>query len=365
MTLSVISASDILQAKLLVVDDKLANVMLLERILFSAGYTSITSTQNPYDVCPLHELHHFDLILLDLQMPGLDGFDVMEKLKKIEGIGYLPVLVITAQPEEKLRALKAGAKDFISKPFDIAEVLARVHNLLEVRLLHLESQRLYQQVLQEQHLSDRLLQNMLPQSIIERLKDRPAVIANHFSEVIADHFPEVSVLFADIVGFTSFSEKVSATVLVNVLNDIFTHFDTVTHLRGLEKIKTIGDSYMAVAGLPLATSNHAEQAAHLAFDMLEVMDQFNARSDFQFKIRIGISSGAVVAGIIGKHKFLYDVWGDVVNVASRMESQGLAGCIQVSDSTRQRLGVSFLLEKRDNLDICGKGKMQTWLLNGR
>jgi len=131
-------ATDILNARILVVDDKEANVQLLERMLRGAGYVSIASTMDPDEVCGLHRKHRYDLILLDLQMPGLDGFQVMEGLKEIEAGGYLPVLVITAQPDWKLRAFKAGAKDFVSKPFELAEILARVHNLLEVRLLHKE-----------------------------------------------------------------------------------------------------------------------------------------------------------------------------------------------------------------------------------
>jgi DNA-binding response OmpR family regulator len=136
----VIHTSDILRAKLLIVDDQAANMLLLERLLRSAGYSAISTTQNPKVVVELHRQNRYDLILLDLNMPEMDGFQVMEALKSEEGDGTLPVLVITAQPNEKLRALKAGALDFVSKPFDIAEVLARVQNLLQVRLLNLETQ---------------------------------------------------------------------------------------------------------------------------------------------------------------------------------------------------------------------------------
>ena len=358
-----INASDILKAKLLIVDDQAANVLLLERLLRSAGYLSITSTQNPHEVCELHRKNHYDLILLDLQMPDLNGFQVMEGLKEIETEGYLPVLVITAQPDEKLRALKAGAKDFVSKPFDLAEVLARVQNLLEVRLLHSETKKLYKQVVAEQKVSERLLHNVLPRAIVERLKGRPEVMADNFSDIIADTYPDVTVLFADIVGFTKFSEGVSAAVLINVLNDIFIRFDTIADHWGLEKIKTIGDSYMAAAGLPIPVPNHAERAANMALDMLEVMDRFNEQSDYQLNIRIGMSTGAAVAGVIGKRKFLYDLWGDVVNTASRMESHGVAGRIQITDSTRLQLGELFLLEKRGAIEVKGKGEMNTWFLN--
>jgi adenylate cyclase len=360
-----ISSSDILHGKVLIVDDQEANVLLLERMLHGAGYVSITSTTNPGEVCELHLKNRYDLILLDLQMPGMDGFQVMESLKEIETGGYLPVLVITAQPGHKLRALKAGAKDFISKPFDLAEVLVRVYNMLEVRLLHLETNKLYDRVVAEQKMSERLLLNVLPHSIAERLKGRPEVTADSFTEVIADSFAEVTVLFADIVEFTKFSESVSAEVLVDVLNDIFTRFDNIAENRGLEKIKTIGDAYMAAAGLPVSVQDHAIRAAHMALDMVEAMERFNEQGRYNLKIRIGISTGAVVAGVIGKRKFLYDLWGDIVNTASRMESHGVAGRIQVTDSTRQRLSEPFLLEKRGVIDVKGKGEMHTWFLNGR
>ena len=360
-----VTSSDILNASILIVDDLEANIHLLKRMLVSAGYTSIASTMNPLEVCELHRQNRYDLILLDLQMPIMDGFQVMENLKKIETGGYLPVLVITAQPDHKLRALKAGAKDFVSKPFDLPEVLIRVYNMLEVRLLHLETIKLYNQVVAEQKVSERLLLNVLPHSIAERLKGRPEVIANSFTEVIADRFDEVTVLFADIVDFTKFSEGVSAEVLVDVLNDIFTRFDIIADNCGLEKIKTIGDAYMAAAGMPVFVPDNAIRAAHMALDMIEALDRFNEENGYKLKVRIGINTGSIVAGVIGKRKFLYDLWGGAVNIASRMESHGVAGRIQISDATRQRLDEQFILEERGVIDVKGKGKMHTWFLNSR
>ena len=149
-----VNSADILKAGILVVDDQEVNVLLLERMLRGAGYVSITSTMDPNEVCELHRRNRYDLILLDLLMPVMDGFKVMEGLKEIEEGSYLPVLVITAQPDHKLRALKTGAKDFISKPFDLAEVLARVHNMLEVRLLHTELRKALEHV--------KLLSGLLP-----------------------------------------------------------------------------------------------------------------------------------------------------------------------------------------------------------
>jgi len=152
---------------------------------------------------------------------------------------------------------------------------------------------------------------------------------------------------------------------VDVLNDIFTRFDSIADNRGLEKIKTIGDAYMAVAGLPDPVADHAIRAAHMALDMIDEMDRFNEQSGHQLKVRIGIESGAVVAGVIGKRKFLYDLWGDTVNTASRMESHGVSGRIQITDSTRKRLSEPFMLEKRGAINVKGKGEMNTWFLNSR
>jgi adenylate cyclase len=229
-----INSANFHHGKVLIVDDQKVNVLVLERTLQGAGYLNVTSTMNSLEVCDLHRKNRYDLILLDLQMPGMDGFQVIEGLKEIETEGYLPVLVVTAQPDHKLRALKAGAKDFVSKPFDLAEVLLRVHNMLEVRLLHLEMKKLYDRVVMEQKITERLLLNVLPSSIVERLKGRPDVTVDSFTEVIADRCEEVTVLFADIVDFTKFADTVSAEILVTVLNDVFTRFDRIADNRGLE-----------------------------------------------------------------------------------------------------------------------------------
>jgi adenylate cyclase len=357
-------AADMLKAKILIVDDLPANVLLLERMLGGAGYTSITSTLDPHAVHDLHDKNHYDLIVLDLQMPGMDGFQVMEGLKDIEKDGYLPVLVITAQPDHKLRALKAGAKDFVSKPFDVAEVLTRVHNLLEVRLLHVEIRdkneelkRLFDQVVAERKRSERLALHVPPDSIAARLQARP--------DVSADACADVSVLIADIVGFSELTPAASPENLALMLQEIFTGFDGLAKARGLKKVKTLGNSYMAAAGVPVAAGDHATRAAHLSLDMVDALDQFNARRGHSLQVRIGIATGVVVAGVIGKRRYLYDVWGDAVTIASRMESHGVAGRVQVSESTRDLLGAPFLLEERGTLEVGGKGEMKAWFVGGR
>ena len=208
----------------------------------------------------------------------------------------------------------------------------------------------------EQEKSDRLLLNILPEPIAERLKHDPSIIA--------DTFAEVTVLFADIVGFTQLSARVSPTELVSLLNDIFSTFDQLAEKHGLEKIKTIGDAYMVVGGLPMPRIDHAEAIAQMALDMQQAIADFSNTHSQAFSIRIGINSGPVVAGVIGIKKFIYDLWGDTVNTASRMESHGLPGRIQITSTTYDILQHKYLLESRGTIEVKGKGEMNTYFING-
>jgi adenylate cyclase len=301
-----ISPSDILHGKILIVDDQEANVLLLEQMLRGAGYTSITSTMDSSKVCELHLINHYDLILLDLQMPGMDGFQVMENLKDLEKGGYLPVLVITAQPAHKLRALKAGAKDFISKPFDLAEVLLRVHNMLEVRLLHLEMKRLYERIAAEQKVSQRLLLNVLPTSLAGRLEGQSEVKAGVFTELVTESYAEVTLLFADILEFTRFVEGANAEVLLGVLDEMAIRFDAQGGQSGLDKTRTIGNAYLASIGLSDPVIEHTIKASQKALDIVEAVDRFNERSKYKLKLRIGLDIGSEVSSIVHKRNIVCD-----------------------------------------------------------
>lgn len=210
---------------------------------------------------------------------------------------------------------------------------------------------------EQQEQTEKLLLNILPEPIAERLKLEPSTIA--------DSFEEVSVLFADLVGFTAFSAERSAKELVEILNLIFSKFDRLAEKHGLEKIKTIGDAYMVVAGLPTPRTDHAEAIAQMALDMQQSIVNLSAEMGETFSIRIGINSGSVVAGVIGIKKFSYDLWGDTVNTASRMESQGIPGAIQVTAQTYERLRDKYLFEERGVIRVKGKGEMTTYLLTGR
>ena len=209
----------------------------------------------------------------------------------------------------------------------------------------------------QQEQSERLLLNILPEEIANRLK--------RGDSTIADTFANATVLFADIVGFTKLSAQVSPTQLVSLLNEIFSTFDQLAERHGLEKIKTIGDAYMVVGGLPTPRSDHANAIAEMALDMLDAISDFSNTHNQDFSIRIGINSGPVVARVIGIKKFIYDLWGDTVNTASRMESHGKPGCIQVTSTTYQLLQEKYIFESRGAIEVKGKGKMTTYLLKCR
>ncbi|MDX2211894.1 MAG: adenylate/guanylate cyclase domain-containing protein [Oculatellaceae cyanobacterium bins.114] len=207
---------------------------------------------------------------------------------------------------------------------------------------------------EEQKKSERLLLNILPAAVAKQLKQE--------HRTIAESFAEASVLFADIVGFTELSSNIPPQEMVTLLNHIFSKFDYLAEYHGLENIKTIGDSYMVVGGLPIERDDHVEAIAKMALDMLRAIAEFNTTQTKPFNIRVGINTGPVVAGVIGVKKFIYDLWGDTVNIASRMESQGLPGRIQVTTAIYERLKDHYEFEERGAIYVKGKGEMMVYLL---
>src|SRR3954454_7034160 len=206
--------------------------------------------------------------------------------------------------------------------------------------------------------SEGLLLNLMPTSIASRLKNNP-------SEVIADHFDAVTILFADIVGFTPRASQLPPREVVGYLNRVFSQFDRLAEKYRLEKIKTIGDAYMVAGGMPDPRGGHAEDVANMALDILEVTRNLGAELQDELAVRVGIHTGPAVAGVIGTRKLFYDVWGDTVNTASRMESHGSAGKIQVTEDARRALGDAFQFEYRGAVEIRGKGAMELYYLIGR
>ncbi len=342
---------------ILVVDDAEMNREILCRRLEREGH-KVTAAESGQEALALLAKSDFDLVLLDIMMPGTDGYQVLNTLKNDPKLRHLPVIMLSAldEIESVVRCIEMGAEDYLPKPFNPVLLKARIGACLEKKHLRDQEQIYLQQLRVGQETSDRLLLNVLPKEIAGRLKLGEATIA--------DHFPEVTILFADLVGFTSLSRSISPVEVVKLLNDIFSAFDGLAARHGLEKIKTIGDAYMVAGGLPVFRPDHAESIAQMALDILKEVDHFNAENKTNVQIRIGINTGPVIAGIIGRSKWIYDLWGDTVNTASRMESHSIAGEIQVTEETRSRLASKYRFQKRGKIKVKGKGEMQTYFLMG-
>jgi class 3 adenylate cyclase len=342
----------------LVVDDSETNRDLLARRLVREGY-EVECAADGERALQAIRLRQFDLVLLDIMMPGLNGYQVLERLKTTPELRDIPVIMISALDEidSIVRCIELGAEDYLPKPFNPVLLRARVEASLEKKRLRDREQAYLAQLRVEREKSERLLLNILPAAIAERLKEDQGIIAESFTEA--------TILFADVVGFTQMSSLISPVELVYLLNEIFSSFDELATRHGLEKIKTIGDAYMVAAGLPERRADHAAAMAEMALDMQDALAAFNRSRHASLDIRTGINTGPVVAGIIGTSKFIYDLWGDAVNTASRMESHSTPGRIQITASTYEHLRHDYLFEARGTVNVKGKGDMPTYFLLGR
>jgi len=333
---------------ILVVDDEPQNRMLLRDPLEAFGY-QVEEAENGIKALQKIAAHPPDVIALDLMMPQMDGFEVCRRLKADAKTAHIPILLVTALSErgDRLLGIHAGANDFLTKPIDVQDVILRVGNA--VRAKHL-----YDQLVTEREKSEQLLLNILPKSVAERMKKGETNIA--------ENFPDATVLVADLVGFTTMSAHINPEQIVQLLNEIFSAFDFLTERFGLEKIKTIGDAYMVAGGISLLRPDHAEACAELALAMQEEIGLLNQSYSTAIRLRIGICTGPVIAGVIGRKRFAYDLWGDTVNLACRLESTGGAGKIQVSESSYECLRNLYQFEPKHRLDIKGHcGISAYWL----
>jgi adenylate cyclase len=341
----------------LVVDDNASNRDVLARRLIRDGHR-VTTVDNGRSALDCVEKQSFDLILLDLIMQEMSGFEVLRRLKSAEHSAHVPVIIVSALDEidSIVRCIEAGADDYLPKPFDPTLLRARINASLERKLLRDREKNFIADLEQEKRRSETLLLNILPQSIVERMRDGEATIA--------DRVEETTILFCDLVGFTALSQNMSPDEVIDLLGNIFLKFDRLVAEEGVEKIKTIGDAYMAAAGVPEVQEDHANRIAKLSLRMLETVREISREMQFDLQVRIGIHSGPVVAGVIGAHKFAYDVWGDTVNTASRMEYHSESGRIQVSAVARDLLDDRFLFEPRGKIEIKGMPPMETYFLVG-
>jgi class 3 adenylate cyclase len=334
--------------RILVVDDNEANRDLLSRRLSRNGHMVDTADSGKSALQAVTKAT-YDLILLDLMMPEMNGLEVLTRLKADPAVQHVPVMMISALDEINsiVTCIEAGAEDYIPKPFDPVLLNARIDASLERKRLRDREQAFLDQLKVEKSKSESLLFNILPETIIRRIRQ---------GEVeIADRFTEATILFSDLVGFTGLANRCPPSRIVEILNDLFSAFDALAERLRLEKIKTIGDAYMVAGGLPEQNPEHAIAVAHMALGMIEIVHETGKRFGERLEVRIGIHSGEVVAGLIGRHRSIYDVWGDTVNTASRLESSGAPNRIQISDATYNKLKDAFFCELRGPVEIKGKG----------
>ncbi|HEY9764711.1 MAG TPA: adenylate/guanylate cyclase domain-containing protein [Trichocoleus sp.] len=370
----------------------------LQTVLSQAGYELVTVNTGS-ELMSVAQLQMPDGILLQAIWPDRSGVDLCQQLKLNLLTHSIPVLFVSANVDlpMRLQAFEVGAVDYLCEPFCLEEVVARLRypvksyrlqrhlmaqaqrvmmashpNSLLVNLqqalrrqtqaLQAQNEQLQREVQEreeaeealrrEQQKSEKLLLNILPRAVVEQLKQ--------LQGSLAERFEEVTILFADIVNFTPLAAQITPLELVSWLNQIFSEFDRLAAQFQLEKIKTIGDAYMAVGGLPLTRADHAEAVMEMAIAMQSTVERFPRHDGQPLQLRIGINTGTVVAGVIGIRKFSYDLWGDAVNVASRMEAQGTPGKIQITEATYQRLRHRYVFEEAGQVLVKGRGYMTTY-----
>ncbi len=323
---------------ILIVDDNEDNRYTLQMLLEADGYERISTASGGNEAMTLIEKERFSLVLLDMMMPDLNGDEVLRLIRSKADTRDIPVVMISADTDtDKVsKCIELGADDYLPKPFNPTILRARIGSALRRNLLRtLEADYLSRLEKQKVH-SETLLRNVLPAEIAFRLRNGESNIA--------DHYDDATVLFADIVGFGKITARMKAYEIIDCLNHLFTEFDRLAEDVGVEKIKTSGDSYMAVAGIPTPLANHAQTATRLALDMVAALERLHMRLPVRFSIRVGLHSGPVMAGVIGTRKFTYDVWGDTVNIAARLEAASQPNRVLTSASTAKVLGNDFALD---------------------
>lgn len=284
-----------------------------------------------------------DVILLDVIMPGLNGHDVGRQLKQDQRTEHIPVIFLTAlnDSENEAKGFELGAADYISKPFNPTIFKARIKTQMAL--------------VQEKKKTQHLLENFLPKKVIQNLVNSGASTPEHVANI--------SLIFCDLVGFTKITEQLSKEELLDELSEIFSTFDVVMDAFGGQRLKTVGDAYIGSIGMQSAVSDHADKAVNAALDMIDQLAIRNTNGGPEWKIRVGIHSGSVIAGIVGKSRYQYDIFGDDVNMAARVESVSSPMKVTISDQTRALLqDPHFVIEPRGKIDLKGKGERELFFV---
>src|SRR5262245_48513302 len=324
---------------ILLVDDTPASIQVIRNILKDT-YTTRIATNGAKALELAKEFPQPDLILLDVMMPDMDGYEVCSRLKLDATTRDIPIIFLTGktEAEDETKGLKLGAVDYIHKPFSPAVVQARVQT-------HLTLREAREQLAQEKRKVDRLLDNILPAAAVAEIKNTGSVIPRRFEDV--------AVLFADLVSFTTYCDQHAPEEVVNDLGDLFVAFEECARLHGLEKIKTIGDSFLATAGLLEPVGDPLRAAVRCAISISEAASQ----SGRGWQVRCGVHMGPLMAGIVGRERYQFDIWGDTVNVAARLTGVASPGTVAITEEMSARLS-GATVSSRGAVELKGKGSVR-------
>jgi class 3 adenylate cyclase len=342
---------------ILIVDDNDDNRYTLQLLLEADGHTRLATASGGHEALALLARDKFSLVLLDMMMPDLNGEEVLKIIKGNPDTRDVSVVVLSADTdtERVSKCIEIGADDYLPKPFNPTILRARISSELRKRSLRSMENEYVEKIEQEKKHSEALLRNILPPEIAVRLRKGETNIA--------DHFEDASIIFTDVVGFTKITARMRAFEIVACLNRLFSDFDRLADDVGAEKIKTIGDSYMAALGIPVPRPNHARIAARLALDLVTAAQRLQSSLPVPFLIRVGVHSGPVMAGVIGTRKFAYDVWGDTVNIASRVEAASQPNRVLISAATAKHLERDFKLDGPHKIETKEQRIVETFFIS--
>jgi len=347
------------RVSILIVDDVRLDREILRHHLEAQGH-QVELSEDGHQAMQVLEKRMFDLVLLDIVMPVMDGYQVLERMKAHPRLRHIPVIVVSAvdEIESVVRCIEMGAEDYLTKPFNRVLLTARISNCLQKKYLRDQKKFFLKNIQESKERSERLIQSVIPKTFSSRFrKDKRPIV---------DYFTEVTIMFANVVDIDEISEKPASQETIQMIDGLFNQFDYIALQHNLEKVKTIGDSYMVVAGIPSPFRHHTEAVAEMALDIQEILSRFRLPLDENLAMRIGIHTGPVRVGILESGKFSYDLWGEAATTVSSLESMGIPGKIQVSKPVYERLESEFTFtEREDRVSIQGRENETTYLLTGR
>lgn len=344
--------------KILVIDDDPVQLKIIEHVLSDISpKIEFLEAKNGIDALEIINKNPPDLIITDWDMPEMDGIDFCKQVHKVKELDHIPVIMCTGvntSSENLKTAFESGVADFIRKPIDKMELRSRVNSMLKLSESYQTIKQQKEKIEEEKQNAEKLLLNILPQKVANVLKNK-----GYYEPELFDN---VTVFYSDIVGFTELTVRIKPKDLIKELNDIISSFDMIMAKYHCERIKTVGDAYIAVCGMPESNDDHAQNIIHAAIEIIEYLKERNKVNKNKWEIRVGVDTGKIVGGIIGSNKYIYDIFGDPINMASRLESNSDSMRIHVSDRTYQQVKDHFSFEKRGVRIIKGKGKMKMYYI---